>query len=71
MKKFLLALGICGIIVGGCVNDPTLSDEVGFGTDSSTDTATELLDEDVVDAILDYAEDTSSGTDTETSTVVE
>ena len=65
MKKFLLALGICGIIVGGCINDPTLSDEVptDFNTDTETETAVELLTETVVE--------TATTTDTETGTVVE
>lgn len=65
MKKFLLALGICGIIIGGCVNDPTLSDEVP--TDFNTDTETEVT----VDSSTETVVEVVTATDTETSTVVE
>ena len=63
MKKFLLALGICGIIVGGCINDPTLSDEVP--TDVNTDTESEIVVDPSTDTVVE------AGTDTETGTVVE
>ena len=63
MKKFLLALGICGIIIGGCINDPTLSDEVP--TDFETSTETETVVDPSTDTVVE------AGTDTETGTVVE
>jgi hypothetical protein len=64
MKKVILASVAVLVMFAGCVNDPTLSDEVGSDTETVVDTATETVEEVVV-------EETATETVVDTATATE